>query len=32
MLEEIKLAVEGEYEFTLSEMKQEFTSIIKDCD
>ena len=32
MKEEIQLAVEGEYEFTLSEMKQEFTNIIKDCD
>ena len=32
MLEEIQLAVEGEYEFTLAEMKSEFTDIIKDCD
>ena len=32
MMEEIQLAVEGGYEFTLSEMQSEFTSIIKDCD
>lgn len=32
MLEEIQLAVEGEYEFSLAEMKSEFTDIIKDCD
>lgn len=32
MIEEIQMAVEGGYEFTLSEMKSEFTDIIKDCD
>ena len=32
MLEEIRLAVEGEYEFSLDDMQQEFTNIIKDCD
>ena len=32
MLEEIQLAVEGGYEFTLAEMKSEFVNIIKDCD
>ena len=32
MMEEIQLSVEGGYEFTLSEMQSEFTSIIKDCD
>ena len=32
MLEEIQLADEGEYEFSLAEMKSEFVNIIKDCD
>jgi len=32
MKEEIQLAVDGEYEFTLSEMQSEFTNIIRDCD
>ena len=32
MMEEIQLAVEGGYEFTLSEMQSEFVNIIKDCD
>ena len=32
MMEEIMLAVQGEYEFTLSEMKSDFIKIIKDCD
>ena len=32
MIEEIQLAVEGGYEFTLAEMKSEFVNIIKDCD
>ena len=32
MIEEIRLALDGEYEFTLDEMKLEFANIIKDCD